>query len=89
MEDDESGLTMIDNMDTPKIYRELGVWMAEWPDGTFIMADDTTELQQRIDAFAAAGFQSSQSHVDAYAVAAACLVGGLIVLGVCAVAGAL
>jgi hypothetical protein len=76
-------------MDRPKVYRELGVWIAEWPDGTFLTADDTTELQRRIDAFAAAGCQLSRSHADAYAIAAACLVGGLIVLGVCAVAGAL
>lgn len=76
-------------MDSPKVYRELGVWMAEYPDGTFLTAGDTTELQRRIDAFSAAGCPSSRSHVDAYAVAAACLVGGLIILGVCAVAGAL
>ncbi len=75
-------------MDSSKVYRELGVWMAEYPDGTFLTADDATELQRRIDAFAAAGCQPSRSHIDAYAVAAACLVGGLIVLGVCAVAGA-
>ena len=76
-------------MDTPKVYRELGVWIAEYPDGTFLTADGKTELQERIDAFTAAGCQSSRSHADAYAVAAACLVGGLIILGVCAVAGAL
>jgi len=76
-------------MDRPKVYRELGVWMAEYPDGTFITADGKTELEQRMEAFEIEGSPSSRSHVDAYAVAAACLVGGLIVLGVCAVAGAL
>lgn len=76
-------------MDNPKVYRELGVYIAEWPDGTFITADDLHDLERRIDAFTAACCPSSRSHVDAYAVAAACLVGGLIVLGVCAVAGAL
>jgi len=76
-------------MERPKVYRELGVWMAEYPDGTFITADDRGELEQRIKTFETEGSPSSRSHVDAYAVAAACLVGGLIILGVCAVAGAL
>ena len=76
-------------MDSPKVYCELGVWMAEYQDGTFITADSETELEQRMKAFETEGSPSSRSHVDAYAVAAACLVGGLIILGVCAVAGAL
>ena len=76
-------------MDTPKVYRELGVWIAEWPDGTFITADSRVELEQRMYEFDMTCISSSRSQVYAYAVAAGCLIGALVILGLCAVASVL
>ena len=76
-------------METPKVYRELGVWIAEWPDGTFIAATDLTDLDKHIDSFMAAGCTSSRRHAYSYTVAVACLIGALVILGLCAVASVL
>ena len=75
-------------METPKVYRELGVWMAEWPDGTFIAATTLAELDKHVDAMEAS-CRSSRRHAYSYAVAATCLVGTLVILGVCAVVSVL
>jgi hypothetical protein len=68
-------------MDNPKVYRELEGWIAEWPDGTFIFTFSKDDLEQHIDAFMASGYPPLPSHIDAYTVAVACLVGALVVLG--------
>lgn len=76
-------------MDAPKIYRELGVWMAEWPDGTFIASRTLTELEQHIDVFMASGCPLSRGHAGAYMVSVVCLVSAVVILGICAVVGVL
>lgn len=76
-------------MESPKVYLELGVWMAEYPDGTFLTADSKTELEDLIDDFEVASLSLSRSHIDAYTVAVVCLVGAVVVLGICVVVGVL
>jgi cytochrome bd-type quinol oxidase subunit 1 len=76
-------------MESPKVYLELGVWMAEYPDGTFLTADNKTELEELIDDFEVASLSLSRSHVYSHAVAVVFLVGAVVILGICAVAGVL